>query len=127
MGFRGQTQRAPLNVRALVSIALIIVTGIVVWATGAFDPAAQTPPSQFDYDAGSMPPTADDRAAATVQAVALIGTLPAAVLALVIATSALRTWKEQVSAIIATSLTSLAALASVFFAWIGVGTLVFFT
>jgi hypothetical protein len=127
MGFRGQTQRAPLNVRALVAIALIVVTGVVVWATGAVDAAAQTPPSQFDYDAGSTPPTADDRAAATVQAVALIGTLPAAVLALVIATSALRTWKEQVSAIIATSLTSLAALASVFFAWIGVGTLVFFT
>lgn len=127
MGFRGQTQRAPLNVRALVAIALIVVTGSAVWATGAFDPAAQTPPSQFDYDAGSTPPTAADRATATVQAVALIGTLPAAALALVIATSALRTWKEQVSAIIATSLTSLAALASVLFAWIGVGTLVFFT
>lgn len=64
---------------------------------------------------------------ATVQAVALIGTLPAAVLALVIATSSLRLWKEQVSAIIATSLASLAALASVVLGWIGVGTLVFFT
>lgn len=127
MGFRGQTQRAPINVRALVAIALIVVTAVVVWATGAFDPAAQTPPSQFDYDAGSMRPTADDRTTATMQAVALIGTLPAAVLALVIATSALRTWKEQVSAIIATSLASLAALAGIVFAWIGVGTLVFFT
>ncbi|MCS5521798.1 hypothetical protein NY551_03500 [Curtobacterium flaccumfaciens pv. oortii] len=64
---------------------------------------------------------------ATVQALALIGTLPAAVLALVIATSSLRIWKEQVSAIIATVLASIAALAGIFFAWVGVGTLVFFT
>lgn len=127
MGFWGQTQRAPINVRALVAIALIVVTGVVVWATGAFDPAAQTPPSQFDYDGGSTPLTTADRAMATVQAVALIGTLPAAVLALAIATSSLRLWKEQLSAIIATSLASLAALASVVFAWIGAGTLVFFT
>ena len=127
MGFWEQTQRAPVNVRALVAIALVVVTGVVVWATGAFDPAAQTPPSQFDYDGGSTPPTANDRAMATVQALALIGTLPAAVLALVIATSSLRIWKEQVSAIIATSLASIAALAGIFFAWIGVGTLVFFT
>ncbi|ROS46181.1 hypothetical protein [Curtobacterium sp. PhB78] len=127
MGFWGQTQRAPLNVRALVAIALVVATGIAVWATGAFDPAAQTPPSQFDYDGGSTPPTAGDRVTATVQALALIGTLPAAVLALVIATSSLRIWKEQVSAIIATSLASIAALAGIFFAWVGVGTLVFFT
>ncbi|WIB34429.1 hypothetical protein [Curtobacterium sp. MCSS17_005] len=127
MGLRGQTQRAPINVRALIAIALIVVTGAAVTATGAFDPASQTPPSQFDYDGGSMSPTADDRAIATVQAVALIGTLPAAAIALVIATSSLRLWKEQVSAIIATSLASLSALASVFFVWVGVGTLVFFT
>ncbi|MCM3521146.1 MULTISPECIES: hypothetical protein [unclassified Curtobacterium] len=62
-----------------------------------------------------------------MQAVALIGTPPAAVVALVIATSSLRLWKEQASAIIATSLVSLAALTGVAFVWIGIGTLVFLT
>ncbi len=126
MGFRGQTQRAALNVRALVAVALIVVMGILVWATGAFGPAAQTPPSQFDYDAGS----ASDRRRpghGDSEGCRADRDASAAVLALVIATSALRTWKEQVSAIIATSLASLAALAGIVLAWIGVGTLVFFT
>lgn len=116
-----------LNVRAFVAIALIVVWGAVLVATGAFDPAGQTPPSQFDYDGGSVPPSADDRAVATAQAVAMIGALPVAVLALCIAASALRLWKEQVSAIIATSVASLSTLVSIGLAWIGIGTLVFFT
>ncbi|MFJ3386006.1 MULTISPECIES: hypothetical protein [unclassified Curtobacterium] len=116
-----------LNVRAFVSIALIVVWGAVLVATGAFDPAGQTPPSQFDYDGGSVPPSADDRAVATAQAVAMIAALPVAVLALCIAASALRLWKEQVSAIIATSVASLSTLVSIGLAWIGIGTLVFFT
>ena len=74
-----------------------------------------------------MPPTASDRAVATVQAAALIATLPVAVLALYIAASSLRVWREQVSAIVATSVASLATLVSIGFAWIGVGTLIFFT
>lgn len=116
-----------LNVRAFVAIALIVVWGAVLVATGAFDPAGQTPPSQFDYDGGSVPPSADDRAVATAQAVAMIAALPVAVLALCIAASALRLWKEQVSAIIATSVASLSTLVSIGLAWIGIGTLVFFT
>jgi hypothetical protein len=62
-----------------------------------------------------------------VQAAALIATLPVAVLALYIAASSLRVWREQVSAIVATSVASLATLVSIGFAWIGVGTLIFFT
>lgn len=96
-------------------------------ATGVFDSAGQTPPSQFDYDNGSSPPSADDRAIATVQAAALIAALPIAVLALGIAASSLRLWKEQVSAIIATSVASLSAVVSIGLAWIGIGTMVFFT
>ncbi|MBT1682389.1 hypothetical protein [Curtobacterium flaccumfaciens] len=96
-------------------------------ATGVFDAAEQTPPSQFDYDGETLPPTASGRAVATVQAAALIATLPVAVLALYIAASSLRVWREQVSAIVATSVASLSTLVSIGFAWIGVGTLIFFT
>jgi len=127
MGLRGWKQSQQINVRALVAIALIVLWGAVLVATGVFDPATQTAPSQFDYDAGSLPPTAGDRGVATVQATALIATLPVAVLALCIAASSLRVWREQVSAIIATSVASLSTLASIGLAWIGVGTLIFFT
>jgi len=127
MGPRGRTHRRQVNVRALVAIALIVLWGAVLVATGVFDAAEQTPPSQFDYDGGTLPPTASDRAVATVQAAALIATLPVAVLALYIAASSLRVWREQVSAIVATSVASLATLVSIGFAWIGVGTLIFFT
>ncbi len=106
---------------------MILVWGAVLLATGAFDPASQTPPSQFDYDAGSLPPTVGDRRTATVQAAAMIATLPVAVLALCFAASSLRVWREQVSAVIATSVASLATLASIGLAWIGVGTFIFFT
>ncbi len=91
-----------------------------------FDPAGQTPPSKFDYDGGSLPPTACERFVATVQAAALIATLPVSVLARYTAATSLRLWKEQVSAVIATGVASLAALASIGFVWIGVGTLIFF-
>lgn len=121
---RDQTQQ--VNVRAFVAIALVALWGVVLVAAGVFDPARQTPPSQFDYDAGSSPPTAGERGAAALQAVAMITTLPVTVLALCIAASSLRVWKEQVSAVIATGVTSLAALAAIGLAWIGVGTFVFF-
>lgn len=127
MELRARAPSQQVNVRALVAIALIVVWSAVLLATGVFDLAHETPPSQFDYDAGVMPPTADDRQTATVQAAALIASLPAAVLALCIAASSLRVWREQVSAIIGTSLASLAALASIGLAWIGVGTVIFFT
>lgn len=127
MGLRGREQSQQVNLRALVAIALIVLWGAVLVATGVFEPASQTPPSQFDYDAGSLPPTADDRGAAALQAAAMIATSPVAVLALCIAASSLRVWREQVSAIIATSVASLSALASIGLAWIGVGTLIFFT
>lgn len=113
--------------RALVAIAIIVAMGIVLIATGVFDPAMRPPPSQFDHDNGAVPPTADERALASVQAGALIATLPVSVVALCIAASALRSWKEQVTAIVATSLSALSALAGIVLAWIGVGTVVFFT
>lgn len=113
--------------RALVAIAIIAAMGIVLIATGVFDPAMQPPPSQFDHDNGAVPPTADERALASVQAGALIATLPVSVVALCIAASALRSWKEQVTALVATSLSALSALAGIVLAWIGVGTVVFFT
>ncbi|MFJ5143855.1 hypothetical protein [Curtobacterium sp. NPDC088465] len=127
MGLRERDRSRQINVRALVAIALIVLWGIVLVATGVFDPAHQTPPSQFDHDDGMLPPTADDRRTSAVQAAALIGSLPVAVLALCIAASSLRVWREQVSAVIATGLASLAALAAIGLAWIGVGTVVFFT
>ncbi|GAA3340907.1 hypothetical protein GCM10017714_22670 [Curtobacterium pusillum] len=127
MGSRGRTQWGHVNVRALLAIALIVLWGAVLIATGVLGSAGQTPPSQFDYDNGSLPPSADDRAVATMQAAALVAALPVAVLALCIAASSLRLWKEQVSAIIATSVASLSALVSIGLAWIGMGTLVFFT
>ena len=127
MRLRARAPSQQVNVRALVAIALIVVWSAVLLATGVFDPTQQTPPSQFDYDAGTVPPTADDRRTATVQAAALIASLPVAVFALCIAASSLRVWREQVSAIIATSLASLAALAGIGLACIGVGTVIFFT
>ncbi|MGN8050124.1 hypothetical protein ACTJKO_10580 [Curtobacterium sp. 22159] len=127
MGSRGRMQWGQLNVRALGAIALIVLWGAVLVATGVFDPSSQTPPSQFDYDNGAVPPSADDRAVSSLQAAALIAALPVTVLTLCIAASSLRLWKEQVSAIIATSVASLSALISIGLAWMGVGTLVFFT
>jgi len=118
MGPRGRTHWRQVNVRTLVAIALIVLWGAVLVATGVFDAAGQTPPSQFDYDGGTLPPTASDRAVATVQAAALIATLPVAVLALYIAASSLRLRREQVSAIVATSVASLSTLVSIGFAWI---------
>ncbi|WP_065960534.1 hypothetical protein [Curtobacterium sp. UCD-KPL2560] len=127
MGIQGKAPSQRVNKRSLVAIGLLIVWAGVLVATHLFDPAGQTPPSQFDYDDGAVPPRADERALATVQAVALVTTLPVTVLALCIAASALRTWREQVSATIAMVLTSIAAMAGIAFAWIGVGTFVFFT
>lgn len=127
MGSRGRAQWRQVNVRALTAIALIISWGAVLVMTGVFAPSGQTPPSQFDYDGGTVPPTVDERAVATVQAAGLIGALPVSVVALCIAASSLRLWKEQVTAIIATSLSSFSALVSIGLAWIGFGTVVFFT
>ncbi len=127
MRFRGQTQRAALNVRALVAIALIIVAGIVVWATGAFDPAAQDPtvpvrlrrrehaPDRGRPGHGDSECCRADRDASRGRARPRHRDERAPDL------------EGKVSAIIATSLASLAALAGIVLAWIGVGTLVFFT
>lgn len=127
MGSRGQMQWATINVRALTAITLIVVWGVVLVMTGVFAPSGQTPPSQFDYDGGAVPPIVDDRAIATVQAAGLIASLPVSVVALCIAASSLRVWKEQVTAVVAIGLSSLAALVSIGFAWVGFGTVVFFT
>lgn len=92
-----------------------------------FDSASQTPPSQFDYDGGSVLPAAGDRAVANVQAYAFVAALPVSVIARCVAASSLRLWREQVTVIIATGVCSLSTLFSIGLAWIGVGALVFFT
>ena len=103
-----------------------VVGAVAVPSQPVFDPAGQTPPSQCDYDGGSLPPTGREQFVATVQAAALIATLPVSVLALYTAAASLRLWKEQVSAIIATGVASLAALVSIGLDWIGISALIFF-
>lgn len=126
MTSRGRV-RGSLNVQALVAIVLLVVWGLLLVATGVFAAQGQTPPSQFDYDEGMLPPSTADRVTATAQGIALIGSLPVSAVALWLSMRSLRLWKEQVSAVIAAVLSSTSTLVSIALAWLGVGTLVFFS
>ncbi|PZE80629.1 hypothetical protein [Curtobacterium sp. MCBD17_032] len=123
---RTATRREQVNGRALIAILLVVAWCAVLVVTGALGPQ-DGPPSQFDYDSGQLPPTAADRASATLQASVLISALPVSVVALCISASSLRVWREQVTAVIATSISSLATLVSIGLVWIGFGTFVFFS
>jgi hypothetical protein len=114
-----------LNVRAIVAITVLVVwAALVVAVTIA---SKGTVPSQFDYDDGALPPSTADRQLNSVVATVYVATFPVALVALWVAASSLRLWREQVSAIIAVTLAALAALAGIGVAAIGVGTFVFFT
>jgi hypothetical protein len=114
-----------LNVRALVAIAVLVVwAALVVAVTIA---SSGTAPSQFDYDDGARPPSTADRQLNVVTATVYVATFPVALVALWVAASSLRLWREQMSATIAVVLAGLAALAGIGVAALGVGRFVFFT
>ncbi|MGW8431347.1 hypothetical protein ACWGJ9_09495 [Curtobacterium citreum] len=114
-----------VNIRALTATAIVFVWAAVVLTVTVA--TADTPPSQFDYDIGQMPPSATDRAASTVAAITYLASLPVCILALVIAARSQHTTKRQVAANISVVITGAASLTSIGAAWVDVGTLVFFT
>jgi hypothetical protein len=126
MTTQAETRRGQLNGRALVAILLVVAWCAVLVATGALGPQNDTPQSAFDHDAGQLS-TGAGGASATLQALVLIGALPVSVVALCIALRSLRVRREQVTAVIATSVASLATLVSIGLAWIGFGTFVVFS
>ncbi|PZE90063.1 hypothetical protein [Curtobacterium sp. MCBD17_008] len=124
MTTRVDAHRRQPDVGALIAILLVVAWCAVLVTTGALGPQRDTPPSLFDQAGGQLS-TAAAGASATLQAFVLIGSLPVSVVALWISVRSLRRWRQPVTAVVATTVSSLATLVGIGLAWIGFGTFVF--
>jgi hypothetical protein len=111
---------ATVNVRALVALTIMIVWAAVVVVAHLYAGAAHVVGHQFDYDNGDQPPTIGQEHAGALEAFVNMLSLPVAVVALVVAYSATRVWREQVSATVAVILAALATVAGIGLALLGV-------